>query len=207
MIRTLYHCMNREPVGDALMPTCEREANGRTERFLFATPYMSKALAFAFDYHEGKEIICNGGIDGTDDEFAIICDRNRTLNAPRVIRLYAFDDPGFEDIPKARQCVYDHPVPLIETRLVLESDNVEDLMLRGLQIFSTPQTLDALCEQNFLEKMHDCPDNESWLVDLVAKEGFVWENLNRDVSPTAKILERLDRQCVFQASRPSGIHL
>lgn len=91
----LYHCLYKEPEGDQLLPTCEREVNGRTDKFLFAATHLSKALAFAFSYHDG-EIICNGGIDETDEEFALVCGGKATLDKERHIRVYGFSSKGFE---------------------------------------------------------------------------------------------------------------
>lgn len=202
MGRILYHCMNREPEGDALMPTCEREVNGRTERFLFATPYLSKSLAFAFDYHDGKEIICNGGIDGTDHEFAIICDRDHTLSVPRTITVFAFPDTGFEDIPSARQCVSTKPVPFTEAKPVLEFDNIDGLMHHGLQIFSTSKTLDQLLDEDFFSQKKSNVSNEAWLCNLVCREGFVWENLDRNINPTPKLLDQYNLTTAAQGAKP-----
>jgi hypothetical protein len=144
----LYHCVNHPMTGDSLQPRCLREVNGRKDTFLFAATRLSKALAFAFDYHselpESPGIICNGAIDGTPDEFAIICNRNKTLNELSHIKVYAFPADGFEYVDpgtESRQSVSTQAMPLSKAKMLLETSNVEDLMRHGLQIFSTDKTL------------------------------------------------------------------
>jgi hypothetical protein len=116
----LYHCLYRTPEGEALLPTCEREVNGLTAKFLFAATHLSKALAFSFSYHgPNPEIIMNGGIGDSPDEFAIVCGGQEVLNRPRHIRVYGFPDEGFEHIEGARQAVSEQPVYFKDTKLIL----------------------------------------------------------------------------------------
>ncbi len=190
--RTLYHCLYRAPEGEMLNPTCVRKVNGREERFLFAASYFAKALAFAFSYHSDKgEIICNGGIDGSPDEFAIICNRGETLNMPRHIRVFSFSSNNFEQAWNAasRQYVSIRPVDFQNTQLVFETQNVEDLMRKGLQIFSTDKTFEELMAENFHETVGlPANSNNEWLRNLVRDEGFLWENQQRGVNPNQILL-------------------
>jgi hypothetical protein len=207
--QTLYHCVNREPEGDALQPTCLRNVNGRTEKYLFATPYLSKALAFAFDYHNG-EIICNGSVDGTPDEFAIVCNRSETLNAPRHIRVFSFSGKNFEQAydAESHQCVSTHPVPFKDTKTVLETQNIDDLMRGGLQIFSTEKQCDELLAEDFFGRAgQPAATNIEWLRNLVKDEGFVWENKERGVNPNQALTDFFDakpktQQQVIQPTTP-----
>ena len=78
----LYHCVNKPIRGDSLLPTCKRTVFEHEDTYLFAATHLSKALAFAFEYNkECPDIICNGGITGTDHEFAVICKGTKTLNS------------------------------------------------------------------------------------------------------------------------------
>jgi hypothetical protein len=202
----LYHCVNREPVGDALEPTCEREVNGRTDKFLFATSYISKAMAFSFDYHDDGEIICNGSIDGTRDEFAIICDRANTLSRPRHIQLFAFSGEGFESLSEgARQSVSTKRMPFAEAECLFISNDVEDTMRYGLQIFATDKTLDQLLDEGFLENWRG--DGKftqiDWLHHLVRNEGFHWENQERNLNPNQKLLDSFSNLTRQQGTVPS----
>lgn len=204
----LYHCMNREPQGDALQPTCEREVNGRVDKFLFASPYISKTMAFSFDYHDKGEIIMNGGIEGTRDEFAIICDRDNTLSRPRHIQLFAFSGEGFEPLSEgARQSVSTKPVPFKEADCLFVSQDVEDTMRYGLQIFSTDKTLDQLFEDGFIDKFHE---GDASLADrlyhLVRSEGFHWENQDRGINPNPELLARFEALARLQASASAPIY-
>lgn len=189
--------MNREAVGDNLMVTCEREVNGRNAKFLYATPYLTKALAFSFDYY-GTEIICNGNIGDTPDEMAIICDRDHTMNIPRPIKVYAFSSEGFENIGQgSRQYVSEKPVAFKDTKVVFETNDVNEIMKRGLQVFSTTKTIDELWAEKFLDNFHDEPTQERMLFNLVAKKGFIWENRNRNLNPTPELVSAFK---TFEAS-------
>jgi hypothetical protein len=196
----LYHCMNREAVGDNLMATCEREVNGRTDKFLFATPYMTKALAFSFDYY-GTEIICNGNVGDTPHEFAIICDRDETLAKPRPIRVYSFSPDGFENVGEgSRQYVSSRPVYFKDTKIVFETNDVNEIMKRGLQVFSTPKTIDQLLAENFHEQFSRAATLEESLYDLT-RQGYVWENRARNLNPTPELAQAFGS---LQQSKPSG---
>lgn len=182
----LYHCINRPLLGDALQPTCVREINGVTDTFLFAATHLTKALAFAFDYHATEPgIIRNGGIKGTPDEYAIVCNRGKTLGQLPSIKVYAFAADGFQHVDPgwdSRQCVSTQAVPLSKARLVLETSSVDDLMRHGLQIFSTDKTFDELGRQQFLDRDSTLPTTE-WLAGLLKSGAFRWENHQRGLSP------------------------
>jgi hypothetical protein len=185
----LFHCMTREAQGDCLMATCEREVNGRTDKFLYATPYFTKALAFSFDYY-GDEIICNGDIDGTRDEMAIICNRDHTMTRQRPISVYAFSSEGFESVGhSSRQLVSTRPVPFKRTGIVFQTSDVRDIMKRGLQIFSTNRTIDDLMAENFHDQFIKAATQTEVLFDLVTAQGFAWENYEHDLNPTLKLID------------------
>lgn len=207
--RTLYHCLYREPEGKTLNPTCVREVNGQEESFLFAASYFTKALAFAFSYHSDKgEIICNGGIDGSPDEFAIICNRDETLNAPRHIRVFSFSSRDFEQAwgPESRQYVSTQPLAFAETQCVFEAGNIEDLMRQGLQIFSTDKTLEKLMAQNFHETAGlPAQSNNEWLRNLVRDEGFIWENRDRGINPTPQLMKLFEKPSVKLAAQLTSV--
>ncbi len=202
----LYHCVNRPVTDDSLRPTCLREVNGRKDTFLFAATHLSKALAFAFDYHnESPGIICNGAIDGTPDEFAIICNRDKTLNELPYIKVYAFPADGFEYADpgtESRQSVSTQAMPLAKAKVVLETSNVEDLMRHGLQIFSTDKTFDQLGGQKFFDS-GNAVTNEDWLGQLLKTGNFHWENHERGLNPTPELLRAL---IPAVASKPASLN-
>lgn len=202
--RTLYHCMYKEPEGDVLGATCEREVNGRTEKFLFATPYLSKALAFSFSYHSNDgEIIANGSLDGVPEEFAVICDRDKTLNKERSIRVLSFSSEGFEQAwdVNSRQYVSAKPVPFDQTKTVFTATTLPEIMREGLQIFSTDKTLDELLEDDIFAK-GKAKSNVEWLHFLKTREGFIWENDAQGVGKSAHLQEAFDKLSAASGRRP-----
>jgi hypothetical protein len=190
---TLYHCLYREPEGPGLRASCVREVNGREAAYLFAASHLSKALAFAFSYHD-NEVIANGGIEGTDDEFVIVCDREKTLGKPRRTRVYGFPADGFEMAwePESRQYVSTAPVAFKDTKLVLDAEGIEPLMRHGLQIFSTGKTAAELMAGDFFNNAFagDSPLGAK-LAHLVRNHGFTWENEARGVHPNPLIKAHL----------------
>lgn len=139
----LYHCFYKEPQGDSILASCFRSVNGKEERnYLFAATHMTKALAFAFSYHD-REVISNSGIDGSDNEFVLLVGGQDTLEKKRHIRVFAFPDDGFTILPEARQAVSEKEVPFSKARLILETEDYRDLMRAGLQIFLLPDGMDA----------------------------------------------------------------
>lgn len=139
--RELYHCMYREPQGAALLASCFRDVNGEQKNFLFAATHLTKALAFAFSYHD-NEVLFNSGIEGSPNEIVLLCGGQATLDKPRHIKVFAFPDDGFAEIPRARQAVSENPVPFSQTRIVLDTTDINDLMKSGLQIFVLPEKVE-----------------------------------------------------------------
>lgn len=186
--KLLYHCMYREPEGDYLRASCERNVNGKDGTYLFAASHINKALAFAFSYHDG-EILCNGGIAGSEDEFALICDRDANLAKPRHIRVFAFPPTGFEMAwePECRQYVSTRPVAFKDTKLVLETTRLDDLMRHGLQIFATP---DAMPSTEQIDTILS-GENTGMLARAVKSHGFIWENHMRGINPNPSIQQAL----------------
>ena len=205
---TLYHCLYREPEGDALRVTCEREVNGRTEKFLFAATHLTKALAFAFSYHD-DEIMCNGGIDGTTEEFAVVCNRSKTMNAPRHTRVLAFSGEGFEPVGRvdqdSRQMVSTKDMPFKNTTLVFETDNVQDIMRQGLQIFATDKTPDELFAEDFFGGRGAEMSQREWLHSLTKRSDFTWENKAQGINPSVSLLESFKKYDQRDAAPKSGL--
>ena len=192
-VQTLYHCLYREPEGEALKATCEREVNGHTGTFLFAATHLTKALAFAFSYHD-DEIMCNGGLSGSTDEFVVVCNRSKTLNAPRHTRVLAFSAEGFEHVGRiehdSRQMVSPKDMPFENTTLVFEAKGIEELMKQGLQIFSTDKTTDELFAENFFDSDRPTMTQSQWLHSLTQRPDFTWENKARGINPNAQLLNK-----------------
>jgi hypothetical protein len=191
----LYHCINRLPEGDFIRPDRVREVNGRREKFLFATPYISKALAFAFSYRD-EEIICNGGLEDSADEYAIVCDSARTLERMRYARVYAFSAQGFEKAEQceafigtgdSRQFVSTAAVPFSQASLVLEIHNIDDLMRHGLQIFSSPKTEKQLSGEGFMDLDIFSGSDKEWLRQKWRQTPLAWENLLRNINPNPSL--------------------
>jgi 8-oxo-dGTP pyrophosphatase MutT (NUDIX family) len=192
--RTLYHCLYREPEGDALQPTYRGTINGREGTYLFAATHFTKALAFAFSYHD-REVAGNGAIEGTPDEFVIVCRRTQTLSAPRHVRVYSFGSECFEPVAKSnsRQCVSERPVAFRDTRLIFEARGIDALMHHGLQIFSTDKTLEELMSGGFCEPAGSGRKSTVDLLrDLVRSEGFTWENREREINPNSVVMRAVE---------------
>ncbi|MBU0800176.1 MAG: hypothetical protein KKA05_04150, partial [Alphaproteobacteria bacterium] len=180
--RTLYHCLYKQPEGDALLPLSERHENGRTDKFLYATHSLSKALAYTFAYHGQGEIACNGSLQGTPDEFAVICDRDKTMNAARHIRVFSFSSNGFEpagDASTTRQWVSTKKMPFADTTLCFETRDLNEVMRNGLQIFSYAGSIDDLYGPNGLLNGYSqkASSNVDFLVRMVKDGVLRWENM------------------------------
>lgn len=192
--RTLYHCLYKPPEGDALRASCLRHENGRENRFLFATPYLSKALAFAFSYHNNSDICMNGPIYGTPEEFAVICNRSVTMSANRPARVYAFSSRGFEPLePGSRQYVTTTPVPFAETRTAFETGDVHDIMRNGLQIFSVAGTPEEYGSPGGLDERYGSYHLEEMLFRLVADGHAIWENQARMIGVSQALANRFSK--------------
>ncbi len=138
---TLYHCFYREPQGDAILASCFRDVNGTEAAYLFAATHLTKSLAFAFSYHD-NEVLMNSGIDQTDNELVILCGGQATLDKARHVRVFSFSDAGFEILDRARQAVSPHPMPFSMTEKIMDTQDINDLMEKGLQIFVLPEPVD-----------------------------------------------------------------
>lgn len=210
--RTLYHAMYKPAEGDAIQPLSLRTEFGRENHYVYATPFFSKALVYAFSYYNGKEIIMNAAIDGTPDEIAIVINRDETMAAPRPVKIYAFSDKGFDPIPDARQSVSTRAVPLEKTSLAFETNNVRDIMLNGVQIFSVKESMQQLDEKGFYNKYFVGKSTVEALHQLL-KEGRVsWENLgngaggpNPVLAGAFKKLDARDRESPKTAQTISGL--
>lgn len=134
----LYHCFYREPEGEAILASCFRTVNGQSDHYLFAATHLTKSLAFAFSYHD-NEVLMNAGIDGTENELVVLCGGQKTLDKARHIRVFEFADEGFEELPYARQAVSVKDMPFSMTTKIMDTQDIDDLMRSGLQIFLLPE--------------------------------------------------------------------
>jgi len=200
--RTLYHCLYGPPKGEALQPTCLRNENGREGYYLFATPYLSKAMAFSFSYHNGKDICMNGPLEGTPEEFAIICNRVETMAATRPALVYAFSSEDFEPIRGARQYISTKSIPFNQTILAFQTNNVRDVMLKGVQIFSVEETPEEFFKPGGLNDRYGSGrSNEEMLYSLVRDGHGRWENRQQDVGASQKLIgsfEKMERRRVVE---------
>ena len=211
--RTLYHALYKDPQGDALLPLSERAVNGRTDKFLYATHSFSKAMAYAFSYHNRQDIGGNGQIDGTPDEFAIVCTRDKTMNEPRNLRIYSFSSKNFEPVDGcpsiARQWVSTQPQPFREATLSYQTDDVHELMRRGLQIISVAMGPDEFYASGLADKYWNTPGPAENMLAAMIRDGVgKWENKERthpngksSLRPNVKIQAALD---ALNASTPRG---
>lgn len=205
--RTLYHCLYQTPQGDALEPR-NMFNSGQGEKLLFATHYMTKALAFAFSYHSSLEGVCNGGIEGTPDEYIIVCNRDDTMRAPRPARVYAFSSYNFEpfgDARKSQQWVSRAPVKFSDARLCFEGTAPRHLMQQGLQIFSYAGSAAALCgiddKGGLLQAYWDKARSNVDVLARMTGDGLLrWENRARGLYRNAALDE-----AVPKASK-KGVH-
>lgn len=198
--RWLYHCMPATPQGDHINVSLgygssistdvrEKLSVASTEKvpLVFATPYMSKSLAFGFSYHD-KEILLNASISD-DVEYVVIVDRDSAMRKERDITVFRFQDTGFVDLPNARQCVSAHNVSFRDTEVALKAKNVEDLMHAGLQVLSLKKSMDEVGGFEFFEKdMRKNGGTLSQCLGRMIKQGvLVWENQALGVNPHAAI--------------------
>jgi 8-oxo-dGTP pyrophosphatase MutT (NUDIX family) len=211
--RTLYHALYKDPQGDALLPLSDRTVNGRRDNFLFATHHFSKAMAYAFSYHNRQDIGGNGQIDGTPDEFAIVCTRDKTMNEPRNLRIYSFSSNGFEPMDGcpsiARQWVSTSAVKFKDTELCYETTDVHELMRRGLQIISVAMGPDEFYSSGLADKYWNTPGPSENMLAAMIRDGVgKWENKERthpngvsSLRPNEKIQAALD---ALTGRKPAG---
>lgn len=194
----LYHCFYKEPQGEAILASCFRNVNGKEANYVFAATHLTKALAFAFSYHD-QEIVMNGNIDNSPDEFALLCGGQKTIDKKRHIKVMAFPDDGFEEIPGARQAVSENPVPFSRARVVMETSTIDDLMKQGLQIFVLPHDIDHYLdpdgkfssgEQYFLTAKNSAEALKNIMSDLGAR----WINWEKGIEPHSEILSEISHQ-------------
>ena len=188
-ITHLFHCLNKPPQGDALQVTCERDVNGRTGQFLFAATHLSKALAFSFSYHD-EEVLCNGAIEDTDDEFIIICGGQKTLDKNRNITVLKFSAEGFEPIKGGRQCVSESAIKFSDTDTVLQATSIHELMQNGLQIFLLDEDLDQDKADTYFEFFEGkCP--AEYLSFLMKNQNMRWINAECNIGINSVLEDNL----------------
>jgi hypothetical protein len=164
----------------------------------FATPYLSKTLMFAFDWY-AREAILGGAIEGSTDQFIIICEREKTLAKVRCLYIYSFSGGGFgfgktltgsaylKNTADTREFYAIQSIPAGKLQLCAEISDINELMAKGLQIFSTHKTYDQLMAEDFLGEFYLQTPAKEWLRHLL-QNGFVWENKNRQINPNAVLL-------------------
>lgn len=194
---TLYHVSRRGAFeGEFLRPDMgkEREINGIRAKWLYATPYISKTLIFAFDWT--SEAIIGGSVAGTDQQFITICERSKTMRKDVSFKVYAFDGRGhgfqktlsgeayirsrYEKLD-TREFVTQQLIPISALRLAHEVNSINDAMKLGLQIFSTEKTKQELMNEDFLGERYYLTPLMQWYASLPAR-GFTWENGARNVN-------------------------
>lgn len=199
--RTLYHALYKTPQGNALLPLSDRVENGKRSLYLYATHSFSKAMAYAFSYHSG-EICANGLIQGTPDEFAIVC--RRMLDDKRLTRIFNFSSRGFAPVggcpSVAQQWVSEKPQPFAQAALCYQTGDIHELMRRGLQIISVDMTAPEFTQAGLAAKYLGMPGaNENMLAALIRDGIGRWENRERthpnghsSLRPNRKIQAALD---------------
>ncbi|MER9159081.1 NUDIX hydrolase [Mesorhizobium sp. M0778] len=186
-VRTLYHCLNRPLVGNSLRPTYVLDGTLR----LFAASVVSKAAVFAFDYHRRNEIVFNGPIEGTPDEFCLVYDCALEALSMRGASIYSFQSEGFESCRNApRQWITTRELPIDSCMLAFQTKTVDDLMRLGVQVFSLNLLHDQVNLNHVLSEFTSLGPI-GYLRKLTLKKMVIWENLNRGINPNAVLLERI----------------
>lgn len=193
----LYHCFNKEPQGDSILASCFRKVNGKEANYLFAATHLTKALAFAFSYHD-KEVILNAGIKGSDNEMILLAGGQGVLDKERHIRVFGFPDEGFTVLPGWRQAVSENPLPFSKARLVLETEDYRDLMKAGLQIFLLPE------EGDFYFDSEGGFKGDSFLRESKTKEEYIHKVAQAYGGRWINEEQKINVCPVLQSAFPSG---
>lgn len=194
-MRELYHCMYRQPEGEAILATCFRAVNGIEKNYVFAATHLTKALAFAFSYHDG-EVLFNSGIEDAPSEIVMLCGGQATLDKPRSITVFGFPDEGFTEIPGARQAVSESPVPFSQARIVMKTTDINDLMARGLQIFVLPHDVSYYADPQNADNiwstyMTPAPNFGQGVAGIMAGTGARWINRERGTGVCPLLREQM----------------
>lgn len=186
----LYHGMRNTTQGNQLELGHEREINGVVGRYLFATPYLSKVMMFAFDWHAGEAIL-GGAVEGTDDQYIVICERSKTLQKPISLFIYELPSDNFKKClsgspyvgkPADTREYYSHmSVPLSQTRIAFHISSIDELMRHGLQIFSTEKSMQELKQQGFMN-LTSRTTSEMSIIQYYHDFQMTWENRERKVN-------------------------
>lgn len=186
----LYHCLYKKPTGDALLATYEGEFSGISGKFLFAATHLTKALAYAFSYHD-REVMGNGEIEGTDNEFVVLRASKNPLEKERHIIVLSFNKDGFIPLEEgSRQSVLPTNLPFEKTTRVLETTHYQDLMQKGLQIFVFNDSKYPDSMNHGIFKYTDkFPTMESGFAHLLNTGYLRWINREENIGicPTLKI--------------------
>ena len=203
----VYHCIPVTPHGDCIYPSdrygmdispdVRRQLNmPATEKtsLVFASPYITKALAFGLQGSLGEKIM-NCGIEGSDNELVIACDRDAMLSRARDITVYKIAAKNFVDLPYAdRQCVSTQAVPFKDTQVALRARNAQDLMRAGLQIISftdaAKENVDYPSIQEAITRRGD-KDIYSFVAACLRDGSMVWENQAAHINPDPHLAQKL----------------
>lgn len=147
---------------------------------LFATPYLSKALAFGMT--KGGSLF-NASVPEHDVEILVTCNRDETMSKARDITVYAFPDQGFMDLEaEKRQSVSKHAVPFAAAKVVLHAKNASDLMRAGLQIFSFAESFEDIPSPMDMMKKNNWSDVQ-YVAAMIKSGKLLWENQARGLNP------------------------
>lgn len=218
----LYHCMCRDPEPDPadgqlkikastgygmrIPPeVCGQLGINETDKapLVFASEHITKTLAYAFDFHK-REIAQCEPIDGTGEELAIVYNRDVAMTRKYEATVYGFSSQGFVSLAEgSRQFVSKDSVPFSKVEDTIKINTADDLMRRGLQIFSYKESFSDLHGgRTFLENRDDNFINKTMrerglsstneFLSAMIKEGkIVWENQARGINPNPVLAERL----------------
>lgn len=203
--RTLYHCQRDHEGDDEIAPSINKYVNGRHDKFVMASHYKSKALANAFSREEG-ELLFNGDIKGTADEFVVICDRDWALGRDRDAHLFSFSSAGFERVMSpvgpTRKWVCAQPVSKSRAHETRAIHDPTKLMRMGLQIISLPQRAIDI-DPDFTDRLSNSRslmDDLRWMIHSgVAK----WENAIAGINPNAVLAQDPNGPRPTHLNRPS----
>lgn len=199
----LYHCVPHDIEGDEIrasigygsMPPAEVAAQlgiapGEKIPLVFASDHQSKALAFSFSYARGEI----GGNATLEDgcEFAIVTNREQTMNAPRSGTMYSFSADNFVQLCE-QQFVSPLPVPLSRTQEVMKIKSTDDLMRAGLQILSYVGNIKQLqAEREQISQKIPGGDWYTEIAAMVQSGQIVWENQARNINPHPAMKKELE---------------
>ncbi|MEJ0061769.1 MAG: hypothetical protein WDO70_00825 [Alphaproteobacteria bacterium] len=203
----VYHCIPTAATGDCIRPSNNygTEIPPEIRRKLglpmegnpplvFASPYITKAMAFGLQGSLG-ETICNGSIEDSDNELVLACERGKLMARQRDITIYAMADRDFVTLERAdRQAVAARPIPFSEARVAFKASSAEDLMRGGLQILAFDESFKELGGYGFVKKTMETRGHKDFyhfLADMVREGKVKWENAERGLNPDPVLARKI----------------